>query len=91
MNSIFPIFYCFAVIIILWQAFRIMTRGSNANYMNNSNNKLTSEKQDEDRTGLLTIHPELLDQEGKITDEELLTVRFTGDNEPPPSPEASEE
>ena len=68
-----------------------MTRGSNANYMNNSNNKLTSEKQDDDRTGLLTIHPELLDQEGKITDEELLTVRFSGDNEPPPSSEASEE
>ena len=30
----------------------------------------------------ITVHPELLDADGRITDEELLTVRFTGDNEP---------
>ena len=28
-----------------------------------------------------TIHPELLDKSGNITDEELLTVRFTNDND----------
>ena len=34
-----------------------------------------------DRTGRLTIHPELLDSDGQITQEDLLTVRFSGDNE----------
>ena len=34
-----------------------------------------------DRTGRVTIHPELLDSEGQITQEDLLTVRFSGDNE----------
>ena len=29
-----------------------------------------------------TIHPELLDKSGNITDEELLTVRFSNDNDP---------
>ena len=28
-----------------------------------------------------TIHPELLDKSGNITDEELLTVRFSNDND----------
>ncbi len=28
-----------------------------------------------------TIHPELLDKSGKITEEELLTVRFSNDND----------
>jgi len=28
-----------------------------------------------------TIHPELLDKSGNITNEELLTVRFTNDND----------
>ena len=29
-----------------------------------------------DRTGLLTVHPELLDDNGKVTGEELWSVRF---------------
>ena len=36
----------------------------------------------DDRTGRLTIHPELLDAQGQLTKEDLLTVRFSGDNEP---------
>ena len=44
-----------------------------------------------DRTGRLTIHPELLDQQGRITEEDLLTVRFSEDNEPPQSAETSPE
>jgi hypothetical protein len=35
----------------------------------------------------LTIHPELLDAEGQLTREDLLTVRFSGDNEQPVLPE----
>ena len=30
-----------------------------------------------DRTGLITTHPELLDEHGFITKEQLLTVRFS--------------
>ena len=30
-----------------------------------------------------TIHPELLDKSGNITEEELLTVRFSNDNDSP--------
>lgn len=31
--------------------------------------------------GKYSIHPELLDKSGKITDEELLTVRFSNDSD----------
>ena len=34
----------------------------------------------------VTIHPELLDAEGRITREDLLTVRFSGDNGEPATP-----
>ena len=30
-----------------------------------------------DRTGLKTVHPEILDANGEVTNEELLTVRFS--------------
>ena len=53
--------------------------------------KKNQKKIDEDRTGRLTIHPELLDQEGRITNEELLTVRFSEDNDQPYSTETSAE
>jgi hypothetical protein len=39
-----------------------------------------------DRTGKVTIHPELLDAQGRITREDLLTVRFSGDNGEPATP-----
>jgi hypothetical protein len=35
-----------------------------------------------DRTGLLTTHPELLDANGSITDEDLLVVHFPGQDLP---------
>ena len=44
-----------------------------------------------DRTGQFTIHPELLDEEGNITDEDLLTVRFSNDLDPPKQTESSSE
>ena len=58
---------------------------------NSMNKGVESRKSKEDRTGKLTIHPEILDQEGRITDEELLTVRFSGDVDPPQSAETSAE
>ena len=39
----------------------------------------------QDRTGQVTIHPEILNQDGNITDEDLLTVRFSKDIDPPQS------
>ena len=59
-----------------------MGRGFNA-----AGKTLVSEQSEQseqvDRTGRLTIHPELLDGEGRLTEEDLLTVRFGGDSEPP--------
>ncbi len=57
--------------------------------LSNSSSQRSNSKGD--RTGRLTIHPELLDQDGRITDEELLTVRFSGDVDPPKSAETSAE
>ena len=45
--------------------------GSETNRFNNSNFKQKK----------YTIHPELLDKSGNITEEELLTVRFSNDND----------
>ncbi|WP_320666584.1 DUF2973 domain-containing protein [Prochlorococcus sp. MIT 1307] len=82
--------YLAAVLLLLWQAFRVMRRVFWAD-QRLSNSSLQKSNLKEDRTGRLTIHPELLDQDGKITDEELLTVRFSGDIDPPKSAETSAE
>ncbi len=90
LSSLFPILYGLAVILLLWQAFRVMGKGlmgTRSTVMPSSVNL----KSKGDRTGRLTIHPELLDQEGRITQEELLTVRFSGDVDPPQSAETSAE
>ena len=44
-----------------------------------------------DRTGQVTVHPEILNEDGSFTDEELLTVRFSGDSFPSKLKENSEE
>ena len=44
-----------------------------------------AKKNDNDRTGLVTVHPELLNEDGCITDEDLLTVRFSKDTDHPQS------
>ena len=87
-HSIFPFFYAFVVLALLWQAFRVMARGFGVDQaLPKNSGKLGNAKGD--RTGRLTIHPELLDQNGRITDEELLTVRFSQDLDPPKSAEKS--
>lgn len=75
-SSLFPLIYGLIFFVLLWQAFRVMGRGFNA-----AGKPLIAEQVD--RTGRLTIHPELLDGEGRLTEEDLLTVRFGGDSEPP--------
>ena len=90
LNFLFLLIYASAVLFLLWQAFRVMGRGFfAAQELPRSSFKRRNSK--EDRTGQLTIHPELLDQDGRITDEDLLPVRFSGDIDPPQSAETSAE
>ncbi len=86
-GAAFPFLYCLILLFLLWQAFRVMSRGFLA--ANTFDKRSTFLKQD--RTGQFTIHPELLNEDGKITDEDLLTVRFSNDLEPPNQIEPSSE
>ncbi len=63
---------------------------SAAQQINNQRFGGTRKNLNQDRTGKLTVHPEILDKKGRITDEELLTVRFSSDNEQPPSTSSEE-
>ncbi len=84
-NSIFPVVYGIVLIVLLWQAFRMISKGFHAfNEFESSSNHLKK-----DRTGRFTIHPELLNEDGKITDEDLLTVRFSNDLDHPKQTESS--
>ena len=76
-----PFLYLSVLMLLLWQAFKIMSKGIVA--AQSPGAELKEKNLPEDRTGLLTVHPELLNQEGSITDEELLTVRFSTDSDPP--------
>ena len=73
--------YFSVLILLLWQAFRVMSKG----LLSIDKIPRKKDKDSTDRTGLLTVHPELLTQEGQITDEDLLTVRFSNDLDPPKS------
>ncbi len=87
LSSLFPFVYALVLIMLLWQAFRVMFRGfAAANSLGPSDNLPKK-----DRTGQFTIHPELLDEKGNITDEDLLTVRFSNDLDPPKQTESSSE
>nr|WP_186499522.1 DUF2973 domain-containing protein [Synechococcus sp. A15-24] len=65
LGVLFPLIYAALFIGLLLQAFRIMRVSSNV-----------SKSFKSDRTGLRTVHPELLDDNGNVTDEELWSVRF---------------
>jgi hypothetical protein len=69
LNQLFPLLYLLCLGLLLWQALRVMGRGFAA----------VSGAGDRPK---VTVHPELLDADGRVTQEELLTVRFSGDNEP---------
>ncbi|MEB3297095.1 MAG: DUF2973 domain-containing protein [Cyanobacteriota bacterium] len=72
--KVFPVVYGACFLILLWQAFRVMRRGFSA--LSQSGDRTGG-----DRTGRPTIHPELLDADGQITSENLLTVRFGEDGD----------
>ena len=76
MTILFPIIYSAALTYLVWKAYKVMSNGWGIS---------GTEKKDFYQSNLrqkkYTIHPELLDKSGNITDEELLTVRFTNDND----------
>ena len=76
MTFLFPIIYSAALTYLVWKAFKVMSNGwsvsgTDKKRLNGPNFKQTK----------YTIHPELLDKSGNITEEELLTVRFSNDND----------
>ena len=76
---VFPLLYGACFVILLWQAFKIMARGYGAAA---TPMRPQAPPEPVDRTGKLTIHPELLDSDGELTREDLLTVRFEGESRP---------
>jgi hypothetical protein len=78
LSQIFPILYGVCFLALLWQAFRVMGRGFKAVQSPAAEPRHRSQG---DRTGQVTIHPELLDADGQLTQEDLLTVRFGGNGE----------
>ena len=89
LSQILPVLYGACFLVLLWQAFKVMAQGFKAvprpgDPSSAGRNQTPAGRPSPspgDRTGRVTIHPELLDAEGQITQEDLLTVRFSGDNE----------
>ena len=76
MTILFPIIYSAALTYLVWKAFRVMSNGWGITEKKQKQQFNTNLKQKK-----YTIHPELLDKSGNITEEELLTVRFSNDND----------
>ena len=76
MTILFPIIYSAALTYLVWKAFKVMSNGWGISDYKNEGVSTASFKQKN-----YTIHPELLDKSGNITEEELLTVRFSNDND----------
>ena len=70
LGTLFPIVYAVAGVTLLLQAFRMMRlAGGPAGS--------TMDRRAANRTGLRTVHPELLDENGEVTTEELWAVSFS--------------
>ena len=76
MSVLFPIIYSAALTYLVWKAFKVMSNGWSISSTEKNNFYKSNLKQKK-----YTIHPELLDKSGNITEEELLTVRFSNDND----------
>jgi hypothetical protein len=92
LSQLLPLLYGACFLALLWQAFKVMGQGFRAiprpgdRDAAGSRAETSQPQAGNDRTGRLTIHPELLDADGQLTQEDLLTVRFSGDNEQPAYP-----
>lgn len=89
--NLLPLLYGACFLVLLWQAFRVMARGFQAvprpgDPGSGQGAGTVPSVPGPDRTGRLTIHPELLDDDGELTREDLLTVRFGGENDQPLRP-----
>ena len=89
LSNFLPFVYGLSVFVLLFLAARIMLNGFFSGQASIQNS--FSKKKGDDRTGLVTVHPELLDKDGSITDEDLLTVRFSKDSDHPQSYEKPSE
>ena len=78
MSIWFPIIYSAALTYLVWKAFKVMSNGWGISEIEKKRFKNSNFQQKK-----YTIHPELLDKAGNITEEELLTVRFSKDNDSP--------
>jgi len=76
MSLLFPIIYSAALTYLVWKAFKVMSNGWSISDSEKQQSSLLNTKKNK-----YTIHPELLDKSGNITEEELLTVRFSNDND----------
>ena len=76
MSFLFPIVYSAALTYLVWKAFKAMSNGWGALDKQPNRSYKTNIKHKK-----YTIHPELLDKSGNITQEELLTVRFSNDTD----------
>ncbi len=76
MTILFPIIYSAALTYLVWKAFKVMSDGWKVSDKRQNQIYNTNSKQNK-----YNIHPELLDKSGNITEEELLTVRFSNDND----------
>ena len=76
MTILFPIIYSAALTYLVWKAFKVMSTGWSVSRTEKKSFNNTNFQQKK-----YTIHPELLDKSGNITEEELLTVRFSNDND----------
>ena len=76
MSVLFPIIYSAALTYLVWKAFKVMSNGWAISSSEKNNFYKSNLKQKK-----YTIHPELLDKSGSLTEEELLTVRFSNDND----------
>jgi len=76
MSFLFPIIYSAALTYLVWKAFKVMSNGWGIAGTEKKRIITSNFKQKK-----YTIHPELLDKSGNITEEELLTVRFSNDND----------
>ena len=90
LSNFLPVLYGLSAFILLIVAARVMLNGFFSGQSLNNQNSF-SNKKGADRTGLVTVHHELLNENGCITDEDLLTVRFSKDTDHPQSSEKPSE
>ena len=91
LSDFLPFVYGISVFVLLILAARIMLNGFFSGQAPLETRNSFSKKKNDDRTGLVTLHPELLNKDGCITDEDLLTVRFSKDTDHPQSSEKPSE